>query len=565
MAADSLYQHRADRLISVGRAMLAFAALATVSLDPPGSGSLSRLTESLLVGYAVYALILGAAIWMGTSITRGIGVFTHALDMILFTLLLYLTHGPASPYFLFFIFALLSATLKWRWKGALWTTLAILLVFIPTGLGLYRSFSNLRLDIQPFVLRLANLLVVGGILVFFGRENERIAEEILKLGTPPPELDDLPPPRQALEYAATIFNVPRTILVWEDPEEPWVYLAERNAGEFHEERIPLGAYSPLIAEGLNSTSFLYQERGGDALYRDEHGALAAWRTSAINEKFAARYRIGNAVSIPIQADDLDGRLFSLDVPLLSAEVIATAAAAASQITATLNREAAAAAKLAVAASEQRLHLARDLHDGVLQFLAGMGMQLEGITRSAKLAGTPVDPRLSTLQGQLAAEQKELREFIRQLRPAAPARSDGALALREDLEKLRTRLSDQWNIEIDLTAPQDALVPQALGYDIHQLIREAVANAVRHGAATHIDIEGALEKQVLNLRISDNGTGMSPGGTFTAEELAALKAGPRSLRERTSSLGGTFTLSSSSKGTIVAMSIPAISKKNSHVG
>src|SRR5207244_10212181 len=62
---------------------------------------------------------------------------THAFDLVAFSIFMYFTHGPTSPFFVFLVFALLCAPLRWLWRGTLWTAVAALVVL--TGLGLYAA------------------------------------------------------------------------------------------------------------------------------------------------------------------------------------------------------------------------------------------------------------------------------------------------------------------------------------------------------------------------------------------------------------------------------------------
>ena len=111
-----------------------------------------------------------------------------------------------------------------------------------------------------------------------------------------------------------------------------------------------------------------------------------------------------------------------------------------------------------------------------------------------------------------------------------------------------------NINLSVQPP-DVTFPTALHYDIHQLAREAVANAVRHGRSRWINITANRENGVLHLSVSDDGEGLGLHGTFDDQRLAELKIGPRSLRERVSALGGTISVTSSSLGTLVSMAVP----------
>lgn len=560
---EGLFQYRADRLIAACRIVLALASFAAIAIDSSQPRQFAPFAYWLLLTYMCFAVALAFVIWSSPIVKCRLGLAAHVVDMLTFILLLYITEGTTSPHFPFFVFVLLSAVLKWSARGALWTTAAMFLLFVPTGFGFYASMFGSDLDIQRFIIRTSNLMVVGGILVFFGLENERIARELLKLGSFPHDEGGGLPVREALQYAAGIFNVERALLVWSDTEEPWRYVAEIDSGKFRQEQVPPDRYYTLIAEPLASTAFLYQEDRGDAIYPNAKGALVSWDGPALNRDFAEAFRIGNAVSVPLKIQTGEGHLFILGVSSLSAENMAIAAAIAAQIGASLDRAAVKSARREAESAEQRLRLARDLHDGILQFLAGAGMQLEAIVQAMRTSDRRgMEERMLALQDALLTEQRDLRAFIQQLRPGAPLPPATASSLATDLPILVDRLSQQWGVDVTLRLePIDIPISSQLQHEVNQTVREAVANAVRHGRARQINIDAAVRESMLHLKIADDGCGLPVAGTFVTEELETLRLGPRSLRERTKSLQGTFTLRSDNDGTMVDMAIPLTSMSN----
>jgi signal transduction histidine kinase len=101
------------------------------------------------------------------------------------------------------------------------------------------------------------------------------------------------------------------------------------------------------------------------------------------------------------------------------------------------------------------------------------------------------------------------------------------------------------------APRELRLAARLRAQLNQLIREMVANAVRHGHADQITIVLEREGNQLSLSVSDNGVGM---------QAALSRAGrpgnarPWSLDERVHELGGTLSLSSRTGGTVVTVGL-----------
>ena len=198
-------------------------------------------------------------------------------------------------------------------------------------------------------------------------------------------------------------------------------------------------------------------------------------------------------------------------------------------------------------------MARDLHDGVLQFLAGASLQLDAIGRESDL--TASRSRLAVLRAALADEQRELRVFIAALNPvrAHCGRIDRSLST--ELSELAERLARHWEVEVTSFAdPVSLTLPTHLLFDVTRFIREGVANAVRHGVASKVRIVARASKSELRVEIGDNGRGFGFVGSCDHDEIASIR-GPRSLHERARALGGTIQLASSSAGACITLAIP----------
>jgi signal transduction histidine kinase len=93
------------------------------------------------------------------------------------------------------------------------------------------------------------------------------------------------------------------------------------------------------------------------------------------------------------------------------------------------------------------------------------------------------------------------------------------------------------------------------HDLHQLIREGVANAVRHGKANLVEIVFEAEAGEIGLAIVDNGCGFPVKGSFAEGEQIVQEVGPWSLNERVRSMGGSLALSSDAQGSRVTIRLP----------
>jgi len=104
---------RAERLIASGRVVLGAFSLFAVWLDPPTPAKYVEITNLLLAGYVTYAVGLAVLAWLARAQGPRLAVATHVADLVLLCAFVFLTEGPASLIFAYFIFSVVGATLRW--------------------------------------------------------------------------------------------------------------------------------------------------------------------------------------------------------------------------------------------------------------------------------------------------------------------------------------------------------------------------------------------------------------------------------------------------------------------
>jgi signal transduction histidine kinase len=191
-----------------------------------------------------------------------------------------------------------------------------------------------------------------------------------------------------------------------------------------------------------------------------------------------------------------------------------------------------------------LAVARDLHDSLVQFLAGAAFRLEAMKRS-EASGRSLAPELDELKQLMLQEQGELRGFITALRSGS--RMDLAEVAR-DLHSLTDRLSRQLGVQCTFSAdPYEMTVPTRLHLDAQQLVREAIANAVRHAGAKNVSIRLGGDGDEVRLDFINDGAPYPKRGKG--------RGMPASLQERVEAAGGAIDLSRGLGVTRVSISLP----------
>jgi signal transduction histidine kinase len=194
-----------------------------------------------------------------------------------------------------------------------------------------------------------------------------------------------------------------------------------------------------------------------------------------------------------------------------------------------------------AVESERSRISRDLHDGILQTLLSLKIQLNVLRQ--RLPERPLEQTcadLASLQKTVQQESDELRRFVTDLRPVRVESAD----MRELMQGFAERFRLEHGLAVDLfVEARDLRVPDRICREIFQIYRESLHNVKKHAEASHVVVKLVQDEAKVSLVVDDNGRGFSFSGRYTSEELDRLRLGPISIKERTRSVGGTLTVES----------------------
>ena len=204
-----------------------------------------------------------------------------------------------------------------------------------------------------------------------------------------------------------------------------------------------------------------------------------------------------------------------------------------------------------AVMQERERLSRELHDGVAQLVAHLLLRLDTIKELvAANREHEAELELEQLHGVANEIYEDIEESITGLRTNVTHR--GLIcALQEYVEQFEERHQIQTNLQADDAANQ--LSPRA-SLQLFRFIQEALTNVRKHAAAHQAQVSLICDGSgLLNVVIADDGQGFVPGSPRNGK---ARPLGLTSMRERITSLGGTFSVASESgEGTRVSATIP----------
>jgi PAS domain S-box-containing protein len=273
------------------------------------------------------------------------------------------------------------------------------------------------------------------------------------------------------------------------------------------------------------------------------GALARFRwlqrrpTEAHRSRLKVMARDGRELAMEITGIGMVGR----DGAFLGAHGAARDVSERERLEQGLRRQAAE-----LASSEERAHLARELHDSVTQALFSMTLLSRSIELLLDRDPAQVPEKLVSLRELQRDALAEMRALIFELRPGNVEEHGLIQALRTHSASLAGRIGLPVVVEGDLPDRPSIEVEEAL----YRIAQEALHNVVKHAGARQVLVDVSHDPRGIRLRVVDDGRGFDPA---TVPDGHLGLTGMRSRAER---LGGTLTVTASpGQGTTVEVLVP----------
>src|SRR4051794_25455719 len=166
------FQERSGRVIALGRSLLALFFLGAISLEPSNPSPVPSGTYPLLGAYAAFALLYLLLTWNNWWLESRLGGAAHVIDLVALALLNLVTKGYASPFFTFFVFLVLSASIRWGWRETALTAAAITILYLVEGVA-SSSWGTDSFHFRRFVIRSSYLIVLSSMVILWYASNQR--------------------------------------------------------------------------------------------------------------------------------------------------------------------------------------------------------------------------------------------------------------------------------------------------------------------------------------------------------------------------------------------------------
>jgi PAS domain S-box-containing protein len=213
------------------------------------------------------------------------------------------------------------------------------------------------------------------------------------------------------------------------------------------------------------------------------------------------------------------------------------------------------ARLQSAREEERVRIAREIHDGLGAALTSLRWELEGIKKAfaeskAILPPTDLKERLTTMFGLIDTMVTIVRGIASDLRPAVL----DVLGLGDAIEWQAQQFQDRTGIAVDYEPPGNeiGLTPEQ-SIAVFRIFQEALTNILRHSGATRVNVTMSGQDEVFVLTVNDNGRGITE-----SEKDGQSSIGLLGMRERAHLLGGEVDITrNEGEGTSVTVRLPMV--------
>jgi signal transduction histidine kinase len=553
---------RTEKIIAFCRVLLALTTVAVCVIDPRQPSFRADIAYVVLSGYLAYSVVLFLLVRGELLRQEWVGWYSTAIDVAWISVISVFTEGGTSPFFLLHVFVISSVSVRWGFRATMGVTI-VLAILYPAAF-MVASDIGVR---HVHLVRPVYLVTIAYLIGYLGEHERRSKRKmgfmlelpaVFRRGRPPGRaLSRLM--RRTLDY----FDAHRGLLVLRDPESGRFFtwdVARRNTrlrlGLRITEIDPLPLPFASDTEGLlvndlragNGTALCYDVLSGLIQRKTIAPPLALPQPSVTEALIIAPVLIqrelrGHAVVVREA-----GRKFTRDDLEFLLLLVGQAAAGFENV-----RLQEKAEEFAVA--EERGRIARDLHDGFIQSLAGIDLRVEACKLLLQRDPGRVPRELEELHQAVDRGYREVRHYLAFLRE--PQRQEQNLWAA--LDRLAAEFSAREQLRVRIVRPpSDPALPATTAHDLAQIAREALRNAVRHGRASQAVIKVNCQSSQLSLVVHDNGSGFTNGHARTdADGFLAPQATPWSIRERAAALGGSLRVwTKPGRGAEVTVTIPA---------
>jgi signal transduction histidine kinase len=559
-------------------------------MEPVRGVAYSRWLYWLLTVYLAHAVVVMLLVRFRPQSTTAFRLVVHAADIVWPVLISMFATAQRGPFFLFFVFVMAAAAYRW----GLWETVgtagaAVALLWaesfaVRAGLEpaadqwlrvvrLPRLGMSVReLDPQQLLMSSVYLIVLGFLLGYMSENQKKVRAEravIMRvLSSTRVEAGLTGTMQQILGEVMSIYGASRVLSASQEANSYRVFLAEVTRGAEGSEALRWREASPesgkvyLFESPADAIYASRSARGFHTVLLDRDGARLREVNVAFLDALGRVEKFDAMVSVALVfGTEWSGRVFLFDPQMMGEpeEELRFLQEFAQQVGPAMYNVYLMRRLRERAGALERARFARELHDGAIQSLIAVEMQLDVLRRQSGTQAPVVNAELGRIQKLLREEVLKLRELMQAMK-SFEVDADRLLGFISDTVE---RFRRETGIAAEFVSELERVDLAHKGCrELARIVQESLVNVRKHSGAHHVLVRLAQRAGNLQLTVEDDGKGFSFSGRLSGVELETTGKGPAVIRERVRLLAGELAIESTpGHGARLEVRIPPPRKAN----
>ena len=546
-----------ERILAAARAVLAISSLVALYFDPAQPSRYATLAYVLLVLYSVYSCGLSVLLRFRTQVSTRFSLSVHAADIVWPAVIGLFTDGPNSPFFLYYIFALLAAAFRWGMREALLTAAMATGTLLIEAVGLtYAPLAGLigtQFDVNGLIMRAVYLAIFGFLIGYLAEsEKQRRAQalNISRLSAMARVEAGLKGTLHAvLPELLRLLRGRTLLLLTRETETNRTYLwRTETLGKAGETVLTSRQLDCAEAQGY---MFPLPDDWGGAVWRgggrmstiliDGNGARIRHAKCYLPKEFPTQLHSNRLLMSTVSfSPAVSARLFLLDPKIgwSSETQLRLFRNLVNQVAPAVYNVYLLRRLRSRATAVERARVARDLHDGVVQSLHAIGFRLYALRTQTTIDAGERDRELLDIQQVVQDEAANVRTLIQQLKPLDFDPRHLVDFLAGMIERYRSDTGIAAKFVCNL---RDVAFPPHICREVASIVQEALVNVARHSGAANVLVRLGAQEGYWVLTVDDDGRGFEFCGRFSHSELEHAHQGPLVIHERVRAIGGELSI------------------------
>jgi signal transduction histidine kinase len=560
---------RTERWLATARVFLAGSALLAAWMDP---GQLRSVWGyALLDFYVIHCLLITFLLRSRQRTTLPFLLLVHGADVVWPAVISLFTTGQSNPFFLFFVFVIAAAAYRWGlWETVLTAMASVSLLWVESSVlqsgavgllnswlarGHFPTIAAGAADLEPkrLFMRSTYLVVMGLLLGYLADQQKQLRAEkdqaASLLGMVRMDAGLTGNLSQIAGELLKLYGAAQALIVSRErgTQKIWVGVLEAD-DETHEVRWmdsgPAGLETYLGETSWSSCYATVREKHGTRIFdvlrlsservvltRGDVSLQRLFDVHPFNRLIAVSYSFG---------PELSGRVFLLAPVAVASpeEELHFLENLARQIGPAIYNVYLLRRLRRKAGALERARLVRELHDGAVQSLIGVEMQVDVLRRSAT-AG-PLQTELERIQRLLREQVLKLRELMQQMKSSEIDAHRLPGFLRDTVQRFQRETGIVGRFLMD---EAEFSLPQPVCRELARIAQEALVNVRKHSGAKQVQVQLLETNGMWELIIEDDGEGFPFAGRVSQYELDSAGRAPAIIRERVRLIQGELTIES----------------------